>query len=64
MHAHGARALELGGGGNGEALTSGRRLNIRSGSRSACCRRLLGGAMAARDQLQRVDRALPRRVAL
>ena len=40
MHAHGARALELGGGGNGEALTSGRRLKFRIGSRCACCRRL------------------------
>ena len=59
MHAHGARALELGGGGNGDAILSGRRLNIPTGNRSACCRRLPGGARAARDQLQRVDRALP-----
>ena len=61
MHAHGARALEPGGGRNGDAILSGRRLNIPTGNRSACCRRLPGGTRAARDQVQRVDRALPRR---
>ena len=45
MHAHGARALELGGGGNGEPLTSGCRAKSRPGSRSSCCRRLRGGAL-------------------
>ena len=46
MHAHGARALEPGGGGNGEALTTGCRLNIWSESRSARCRGLRRGARA------------------
>ena len=63
MHAHGARALEPGGGRNGDAILSGRRLNIPIVNRSACCRRLPGGAMAAQDQVQRADRALPRRSA-
>ena len=44
VHAHGARALGTGGGGNGEPLTSGCRPNIRSESRAACFRRLRGGA--------------------
>ena len=45
MHAHGGRALELGGGVNGEPLTSGCRAESRPGSRSSCCRRLRGGAL-------------------
>ena len=44
MHAYGARALGLGGRGNGEPLTSGCRASSRSESRSACCRSLHGGA--------------------
>ena len=45
MHAHGARALGLGAGGNGEALTSGGRAESRPGSRSSCCQRLREGAL-------------------
>ena len=44
VHAHGARALGLGGRGNGEPLTSGCGPKKRSRSPSSCCRCLRGGA--------------------
>ena len=56
MHAHGARALELGGGGNGEPLTSGCRGKYRPGSRSSCCGRLRGGAQGRASASTRGER--------
>ena len=44
VHAHGARALGLGGRGNGEPLTSGCGPKKWSRSPSSCCRCLRGGA--------------------
>ena len=58
MHAHGAWAVELGGGGNGKPLTSGCRAESRPGSRSSCCWRLRGSALGGTSASTQDERVL------
>ena len=57
MHAHGAWALKLGGGGNGEPPLVACRAFFRPGTRSSCPRGLLEGAQGGASASTRGERA-------